>query len=145
MLEEHSGWLNVRGSFHKYDGQMTVSDDNAHGALAIKAASLDTGNKRRDKHLRSPHFFDAETHETLTFTLLGVAREAAGLTLRGVLRIKGTELEVTAPLEVERMPDGITLSTALEVDRAEAGVGWSRAGMIKGPAKLSAKLTLVSV
>lgn len=138
------GLLNVRGSFHQYDGQMTVSDDTVHGELLIKAASLDTGNKQRDKHLRSPDFFDVEAHETLTFTLLGVARQAEGLTLRGVLQIKGTELEVTAPLKVEGSTDGIALSTALDVDRAAAGVGWSKAGMIKGPAKLSAKLTLVS-
>jgi polyisoprenoid-binding protein YceI len=138
------GLVNVRGSFREYEGQMTVSDNSVHGELSIEAASLDTGNKKRDKHLRSSDFFDADAHKTLTFTLLGVAPGAAGLTLRGVLRIKGAELEVTAPLEVERSTDGITLSTALDVDRAAAGVGWSKAGMIKGPATLAAKLTLVS-
>jgi polyisoprenoid-binding protein YceI len=137
------GLVNVRGAFHEYDGQLTVSDEGAQGELTIEAASLDTGNKTRDKHLRSSDFFDAEAHRTFTFTLLRVAPGAAGLTLQGVLRIKGTELQVTAPLEVERSSDGLTLSTALEVDRAAAGVGWSKAGMIKGPAKLSAKLTLV--
>jgi polyisoprenoid-binding protein YceI len=137
------GLVPVRGSFHDYSGQMTVADGSPHGELTIKAASLDTHNAMRDKHLRSADFFDVEEHETLTFRLLGLTDEPAGTTLRGILRIKGTELEVTAPLQVETQGEEVSLSTELEVDRAAAGIGWSRAGMIKGPAKLSARLTLV--
>lgn len=138
------GLVSVRGSFGDFSGEMTAADGSAHGELRIKAASLDTGNAMRDKHLRSPDFFDTETHETLTFTLLGITSEPAGLALRGVLRIKDSELEVTAPLQLETQNDEITLTTELEVDRAAAGLGWSRAGMIKGPAKLAARVTLLS-
>jgi len=137
------GLVAVRGSFSEFSGEMTAANGDAHGELRIKAASLDTGNAMRDKHLRSPDFFDAETHETLTFTLLGVMREPSGLALRGVLRIKDSELEVNAPLQLETQNGEITLSTELEVDRAAAGLGWSRAGMIKGPATLAARVTLL--
>ena len=123
---------------------MTVADDRAHGELTINASTLHTGNARRDKHLRSRDFFDAETHQTLSFRLLGVTLEPAGLVLRGVLHIKSTELQVTAPLHVATQAGQMTLQTELDVDRAAAGVGWSRAGMIKGPARLTAKLTLVA-
>jgi len=138
------GLVPVRGRFGDFSGEMTSADGDAHGELRIRAASLDTGNAMRDRHLRSPDFFDTEAHETLTFTLLGVTREPSGLALRGVLRIKGSELEVSAPLRLETQNGEIILSTELEVDRAAAGLGWSRAGMIKGPAKLAARVTLLS-
>ncbi len=139
------GLLEVRGEFTEYTGELTVEDGGARGELRIKAGSLDTGNARRDKHLRSADFFDVANHDVLTFTLLGVTGTAAdGLALRGVLSIRGTELELTSPLAVSAGNGELTLGTELEVDRAAAGVGWSKAGMIKGPAALSAALTLVA-
>jgi hypothetical protein len=60
-----------------------------------------------------------------------------------VLRIRDNALAIDAPLTLSPDgPDRLTLSTALDVDRTAAGVGWSKMGMIKGKAHLSAKLTL---
>jgi polyisoprenoid-binding protein YceI len=139
------GLVPVQGEFREYSGEMSVDDSGARGELRIKAASLDTGNATRDKHLRSPDFFDASNHEMLTFILLSVTDGAVGgLELQGVLSIHGTDLQLVAPLQVEAGSDQITVSTTVEVERAAAGVGWSKAGMIKGPAKIHATLTLVT-
>jgi polyisoprenoid-binding protein YceI len=42
--------------------------------LTIDATSLETGNRKRDQHLRSADFFDAEQHRYLRFV-----SESAGL------------------------------------------------------------------
>jgi polyisoprenoid-binding protein YceI len=47
------GLLTVRGMFGAYDGTLTVRADSAAGELAIDTDSLDTGNHKRDQHLRS--------------------------------------------------------------------------------------------
>ena len=50
---------------------------------------------------------------------------------------------MTGPLSVTTPSDGhLALATALSVDRAAAGVGWSRMGMIRGDAHLRAQLSL---
>ena len=50
-----STWvIPVRGRFGALSGQGTVGDDGSvTGSLTIDATSVDTGNRRRDDHLRS--------------------------------------------------------------------------------------------
>lgn len=139
------GLARVRGTFGIFDGTLTVKPDGASGQLQIQSTTLDTGNARRDTHLRSADFFDVEAHPTVTFELTAIKQAPAGaVTITGVLRIRDNELVVEAPAEMSITdPERITLSTHLEVDRAAAGVGWSKMGMIKGPADLSAQITLI--
>ena len=60
------GLITVRGRFHGVSGHGEVSQSGAVCAsISIDAASLDTGNRRRDDHLRSADFFDADTHPSV--------------------------------------------------------------------------------
>ncbi|MEO8349326.1 MAG: YceI family protein, partial [Acidobacteriota bacterium] len=64
-------WLTkVEGRFKEYDGKISLdrarpADSNVE--IAIQAASIDTGNERRDNHLRSADFFEVEKYPTITF------------------------------------------------------------------------------
>jgi polyisoprenoid-binding protein YceI len=138
------GLVPVRGTFRAYDGALEVDAAGARGELRIQAATLDTGNEKRDAHLRSADFFDVDVHPTVTFTLVGLGTSPDGtLTLTGVLRIRDHELPVEAPVQRTQLPDGrVRLHTSISVDRAAAGVGWSRMGMVQGPAHLTATVTL---
>ncbi|WP_141726082.1 YceI family protein, partial [Actinacidiphila rubida] len=62
------GMANVKGTFGDVDGQGDVQGGAAQGTLTLKSASLDTKNAKRDKHLRSGDFFDAENHPEVVFT-----------------------------------------------------------------------------
>jgi polyisoprenoid-binding protein YceI len=138
------GLAMVNGRFNEFDGELHVDDTGTKGELRIKATSLDTANAKRDKHLRSRDFFDVEEHDTVSFTLSGVEQSPeGGATLSGTLRIRQSSLRVTAPLEIIKSgADQLQLRTTLDVDRAAAGVGWSKLGMIRGDAHLDAKVTL---
>jgi polyisoprenoid-binding protein YceI len=59
----------VRGRFAAFDVRLTVGDqpESSSVFVNIEARSLDTGNEMRDKHLRSPDFFDTETHPAIVF------------------------------------------------------------------------------
>ena len=68
------GLAKVKGTFTAVGGTATVADHGSiSGDLIVDAGSIDTRNKRRDKHLRSAEFFDVSTHPTLTFTACNVA------------------------------------------------------------------------
>jgi polyisoprenoid-binding protein YceI len=138
------GLAKVRGRFGSYDGELEVGADGVRGELRIQAATLETGMTKRDTHLHSADFFDVQNHPTVTFTPTNVSPTPAdGLNVTGVLQIRETSLEVTAPLEVTHSDENhLHLHTALSVDRSAAGVGWSKMGMIKGPAELDATLVL---
>lgn len=138
------GLATVNGTFSGYDGELTVTPGGAEGELRIDAASLDTKNARRDNHLRSADFFDVEAHPTLSFTLANVSSAGTDrITGSGALRIRDNRLAITFPLTVSRHDDHLHLETSISVDRAAAGVGWSKLGMIRGDADLTVSLVLV--
>src|ERR1700728_2636648 len=67
------GLQTVRGVFGTYQGTLAVRAHGVTGALAIEAGSLDTSLKKRDRHLRSPDFFDVERYPQIAFTVTAVA------------------------------------------------------------------------
>ena len=138
------GLVPVHGHFREFAGTLTVDDEGSRGQLTVQTETLDTHNAKRDEHLRSPDFFDVAAHPTLTFELTGAKPASDGqLNVSGVLRIRETALAIDAPVTVTSVgSDRLTLATTLDVDRAAAGVGWSKMGMIKGKAHLGVKLTL---
>ena len=128
---------NVRGSFLDFDGTFTFAPEQPQSAQAqatIQVASIDTGNEKRDEHLRSPDFFAAEEYPTITFAATGVtmANETKG-TLRGNLTIR----DVTKPVELEfeilgqvTDPWGNTrvgFEVEGEIDRKDFGLVWNKA------------------
>jgi polyisoprenoid-binding protein YceI len=137
------GLVPVHGHFGDFGGTLTTDSEGSRGELTVQAATLDTHNAKRDAHLRSGDFFDVESHPVFTFELTGVKPGVAGaLSISGVLRIRDNALAIEAPVEANTTADRLTLATTLDVDRAAAGLGWSKMGMIKGKAHLTARLTL---
>jgi polyisoprenoid-binding protein YceI len=95
---KHLMVTNVRGVFNEYTGSITTTGDDFLGAeidLSIYTASISTGDGRRDAHLKSPDFFDAEKFEEINFkgTSLKSANENEYV-LEGGLSIKGVTKEI---------------------------------------------------
>jgi polyisoprenoid-binding protein YceI len=92
----HMMIANVHGRFANVNG--TVEFDparpsQAHVDVTIDAASLDTGDPKRDAHLRSSDFFDVERFPVLAFKSYRAekisetrGRLIGGLTIRGITR-----------------------------------------------------------
>jgi polyisoprenoid-binding protein YceI len=137
------GLRTVRGVFGAYEGNLNVRAGGAAGELTIEAGSLDTGLDRRDRHLRSPAFFDIERHPRIVFTATSVSARDGGLTITGELAIGSSRVQLEIPVRVERMADGaLRLEGEAAVSRRAAGVAWNKLGMIRGDAMLRARLTL---
>lgn len=113
----HLGISNVRGEFLTYDAEILM-DGTDLSTLAvnatIEATSIDTGNERRDNHLRSDDFFGAEEFPNVTFTSTGVTEvEGDHFHLEGDLTIR----DVTKSVLLE----GNFLGTASMGDSERAG------------------------
>ncbi|MFT5780214.1 MAG: polyisoprenoid-binding protein YceI [Crocinitomicaceae bacterium] len=82
------------------DVESTISLDvadlsNATITGSVKVSTLNTGNKGRDKHLKSGDFFDIEKYPTMSFTSTSVTEVDGAYQAKGTLTIKGVEKEVT--------------------------------------------------
>jgi polyisoprenoid-binding protein YceI len=92
----HLGALHtVHGRFHGFDGSYVVGPAGSEIELTIDAASVDTGNAARDKHLRSADFFDVAEHPQVQFTskhITGVGNGRAHVS--GELEAAGTTVPV---------------------------------------------------
>jgi polyisoprenoid-binding protein YceI len=67
---KHLMIAHVKGSFKKFDASIyTIGTDftTAEIDLWIDASSIETGNEKRDEHLKSPDFFDVLNHKQLAF------------------------------------------------------------------------------
>lgn len=122
----------VPGSFGDFTGTIVYDEANPVASsveFTVQTASIDTKNERRDNHLRSADFFDAENHPTLTFESKKVAPLGGNsLAVTGDLTIRGVTREVTVPVEVLGvMGDKAGFQTELTIDRKEYGVVWNRA------------------
>jgi polyisoprenoid-binding protein YceI len=84
----------VRGTFADFDGTVHAGRDGRISRLegTVRTASVDTGNAKRDEHLRSPDFFASATFPTMTARTTRITWDGdrfvavTDLTIKGVTR-----------------------------------------------------------
>ena len=127
------GLAPVKGRFTEFSGDGQLTDtQTVFGRIDIKAASLETGIRKRDEHLHSPDFFEAEKFPDVSV----VVTSAEGIQgdiidLRAQLTIRGTTKPLPLKAKVAVLGDGaVRLSTQATVDRQEFGVDGNLMGMV---------------
>ncbi|ACZ39555.1 YceI family protein [Sphaerobacter thermophilus] len=127
----------ARGRFGEFSGHVDFDPAEPTGAsveVSINAKSIDTRNPDRDAHLRSPDFFDAENHPTITFKSRRI--EAVGgdqyrvigdLTIRGVTRevVLDTTYYGVHPDAFGGIRAGFHATTS--INRFDFGLNWNAA------------------
>ncbi|MGO9041607.1 MAG: YceI family protein [Mycobacterium sp.] len=136
------GLLNVKGRFTEFSGDGQLTGKGAvSGRVDIRAASLNTGIGRRDKHLRSADFFDVERFGEISVVVTGVRpTQGKAADLRATFTIKGVTAPLPLPVTITELDDGsILISGQTEVDRAQFDLGWNRLGMVAATATAAAE------
>ena len=131
----HNVVATVRGQLGRISGKIEYDGKDiktVKADVSIDMKGINTQNERRDNHLRSADFFDAENHPNLTFKSKRVEPGPAGkFKLIGDLTIRGTTKEVTLDVEgpspVMKSQRGVlTGATATtKISRKEFGVLWN--------------------
>jgi polyisoprenoid-binding protein YceI len=127
-----AGLARVNGEFHGISGHGTVAPDGAaSGTLTVAAASVDTGNTRRDNHLRSADFFDSANHPDITFTADSIRAHDDGAAVTGALTVRGRTRPLSFTAAAAVQDDGtIRLDAEVGIDRADFGLTWNRLGLV---------------
>ena len=127
---------NVGGRFGDFDAVIHLDRTKASNSsveFTIQAASIDTGNKNRDDHLRSPDFFDVAKFPTISFKSVSIKERSKDLyDVTGDLTMHGVTKRITMPVQFlgfGRGPGGsekagFEITTTL--NRKDFGVVWNR-------------------
>lgn len=125
----------VRGRFNKFSGTVEADEQNPTGArvkVEVDVSSIDTGDEKRDTHLRSPDFFDIEEFPTMTFKSSRVEQlDDRHGRLHGDLTIRDVTKPVVLDVEYAGMaksPWGTTsagFSAETRINRKDWGLNWN--------------------
>lgn len=135
---KHMMISNVKGSFSGITG--TLVEDPADPSLnridaSIDISTVNTGDQKRDEHLKSSDFFHHEQHPQMTFKSTKVEKNGdeeytvtGDLTIRGIT--KPVVFAVEGPSQPAKDPWGNTrigLSATTKINRKEFGLNWNAA------------------
>jgi polyisoprenoid-binding protein YceI len=143
----------VTGRFAELDARLTYDPQHPRRSsveVKIPVASVDTGNAKRDDHLRTADWFEAEKYPYITFASTSVRATGDGrLLARGPLTIKGVSREIELPIAIlgqQEIPDTMremmggtkevaSFRASTTVERGDFGVGvgsWAATMVVGG-------------
>jgi polyisoprenoid-binding protein YceI len=126
----HLGISSIYGRFNDVAGGFTIDDDAGKCLfnLSIKTENVDTNNADRDKHLRSPDFFNAKQFPSISFKSTAVKAIKDGYEVTGDLTLHGVTKAVTFKLmggKKAEFPKGTQrtgFTTELTIKRSDFGM-----------------------
>lgn len=134
---KHMMFSTVRGRFSRFSGTVVAdAGDLAKGSVdvEIETASISTGDEKRDDHLRSADFFEAEKYPTISFKSTSVESHGGDrYRVVGDLAMHGetNQVELNATFNGSGMsPFGMEVAgytAETEVNRADYGLTWNAA------------------
>lgn len=131
----HLAISKVRGSFGTFDVTVVTGENpmDSTVAVSIEVASIATGQKDRDAHLRASDFFAAEEFPTIDFVSSSLTVDGDDWIIAGDLTMRG----VTKPVTFTGEFGGITVngygmtvagaSFTTKINRHDFGVSWNAA------------------
>lgn len=144
----HFGISNVHGRFDEVAGSVTMDGDKLtaiQGTVQVK--SLNTGVEKRDQHVLTKDFLDAEKFPTITFKTKSIETIDGKTTLTADFTLHGVTKEVTAPVTLTGPivdPEGKTrigLHTTAQLNRHDYGITYN-ATLESGAALVGEQVTL---
>jgi polyisoprenoid-binding protein YceI len=140
------GLTTVVGRFARFDGAYTADPDGRAVELIVEAASLDTGNRRRDAHLRSSAFFDVGQHPHVRFSATDVTVAGDGaLRVSGELAAAGRKVPLSLEAPVHEFDGELDMEATALVDQRLLGMTYSPLGTVRSPATLQVKARLTAI
>lgn len=114
--------INVDGHFKTFtiDAKFNANKELTELSGKVKVASIDTGNKTRDKHLLEEEYFNVKEHDFMTLNSTSFNKKNSNTyEVEASLTIKGKTKTITIPVFLN---DGI-LTSQFEINRRDFDVG----------------------
>lgn len=125
----------VKGTFLAFSVDAEIDDEDmtqTRATVTVNVASIDTREPRRDAHLRSADFFDAERFPTMTYVVKSVDKVSSGryrisgeLTIKDITRELALDAEMSGPLAYRFGALRFGMSAEGRVNRHDYGLDWN--------------------
>jgi polyisoprenoid-binding protein YceI len=133
---QHMVISKVKGRFNEFSGTIQVDPKATptvtEATIAIKVASIDTANTKRDDHLRAPDFFDAAKFPDMTFETTKIEKTGDDLVAHGKLTMRGVTKEIQLPFKLNGpITDSwgntrVGIEGRTKLNRKDYGLTWSK-------------------
>ncbi len=124
------------GRFNDISGKLNLDDKNPSLEIQLKTDSIDTGNAKREEHLKSPDFFNSKQFPTISFRSTQITKTGDGkYSVEGKLKLHGVEQPVSVELErtgAGKNQQGMTIEgyeTTFKIKRSDYGMKFLLAGL----------------
>jgi|ERR1035437_3838635 polyisoprenoid-binding protein YceI len=129
---------NVKGLFKKFEANIETNENDfttTKIALWIDLASLETGDKKRDEHLKSAEFFDVSKHKKITFvsdSFVKTGKEGCYnlwgyLTMKGITNRIKLDVKSIEPTNHIYSDDKAGFAVNAKLSRNDWGLNWNMA------------------
>ncbi|MBC7412781.1 MAG: YceI family protein [Bacteroidia bacterium] len=126
----------LKGSFKNFDASIyTYNKDftTAEIDLWIDASSINTGDEKRDGHLKSAEFFDVQNHKQITFTSSSIGKvDAKGnhelwgeLTMLGITKNIKLDVKFGGFVKDPWSSEKAGFSVTGKINRSDWGLVWN--------------------
>ena len=132
---KHLGISEVRGDFTKFTGTIdydAAKPEEFKASGTVDVASINTGNKMRDDHLRSGDFFDAAKFPEIKFAVSSVQKDASGWVVKGQFTMHGVTKEIAlrgelaGPIQDPMGKTRIGITAATTLNRQDYGLTFNK-------------------
>ena len=116
------------GVFHTFSGEIVAEAQMASASrvhFVIDAASIDTGNAKRDRHLRTEDFLFVDRYPQITFLSTAITTDGSGYTVQGNLQIRGVTKQITIPITVEQQQEQLVVRGNIRLNRRDFGMNYN--------------------
>lgn len=126
----------VDGRFKEATAKVALDDADltkSQVSVEINAASIDTGDAKRDDHLKGPDFFDVKKFPKLSFKSTKIVKAGAAYKLTGDLTIRDVTKSVTldttlsAPVKTPWGNQARAAKLTGKIKRGDFGLKWNKA------------------
>ena len=131
FMVKHKITKDVYGGFRNVEGIVTF-DKEENSIVNVEAKidvnSIDTGNSKRDRHLKSPDFFDANNFPFISFVSSDVKKlENGKYIVTGLLTMRGITKNITLRGERKKnINNNMVFSAESLIDRQDFEISWNR-------------------
>ena len=132
FMIKHKITRDVYGGFRNVEGNVTFDKEQnsiVNVVAKIDVNSIDTGNSKRDRHLKSSDFFDANNFPYIIFESSDVKKlENEKYIVTGLLTMRGISKNITLRGERKKniKNNMMVFSAESLIDRQDFGVSWNR-------------------
>lgn len=127
----------VKGRFDHFDGSFDFDEKNMKLDainVMVKTDSINTNEKDRDKHLRSPEFFDVAKYPDMTFKSTKIEYKKnkpqkvhGDLTIRGITKPVILDVEYGGAVTDPMGNRVVAFEASSKVNRKDFGLNWNKA------------------